>query len=264
MKGFFIGLGLLLIAGRAFAESAYLTEYVQGHRCLVVAPRDLPPDAPVILLLHGYGTNGDEMLAISTEFQLPPCLLILPDGPFPAGRSPFTHAWYSRLTHSRKDIERSRDYLCAVMDYFSRRYSTTSDSSDPLETPIATSPEGTGRPVVIMGFSQGAVMSLEAGLNYKGNVAAVVSMNGYMGEPVKTLAHAAAPRKTPILLVHGTLDPIVQEEMTQATLRALRKAGYHPVSKGFQVGHKITAGTLQAVSQFLRSVFNTPGGSGSY
>lgn len=262
MKTWWVGLALFFAAGFVLAEGSYSTEYVQGHRCLVVAPKNLSPDAPVILLLHGYGTNGDEMLAISTEFQLPPCLLVFPDGPLPAGRSPFNHAWYNRLTHSRKDIERSRDYLCAVMDYFSKQYSTSSDADAPLETPVQTKPENTGRPVIIMGFSQGAVMSLEAGLNYKGNISAVVSMNGYLGEPAKTLAHASAPRKTPILLVHGTLDPIVQEEMTQATLQALRKAGYHPVSKGFPIGHKMTAVTFRAVSEFLQSVFENGVGSG--
>ncbi len=253
---------LLILPCFSRAGDTYLTRYVRGHRCLVVAPKDLPSGAPVVLLLHGYGTNADEMLGISGEFQLPTCLLVLPDGPLTAGRSPFTHAWYNRLTHSRKDIERSRDYLCAVMDYFSKQYSISSDAEDPLEAPVETKPEKAGRPVVIMGFSQGAVMSLEAGLNYKGNIAAVVSMNGYMGEPEKTLAHPAASHKTPILVVHGTLDPIVQEEMTQATLQALRKAGYRPVSKGFQVGHKMTAGTLRAVSEFLLSTFNPPNASG--
>jgi phospholipase/carboxylesterase len=246
---------VLFMTALAGAQEPYSTVSVQGHRCLVVAPKGLPSAAPVILLLHGYGTNGDEMLAISNEFQFPPCLLVMPDGPFPAGRSPFTHAWYNRLTHSRKDIERSRDYLCKVMDYFSKEYSKDPDSDVPLVTPVPESPVKSGRPVVIMGFSQGAVLSLEAGLNYKGRIAAVVSMNGYMGEPGKTLAHPAAPRGTPILVVHGTLDPIVQEEMTQATLAALRKAGYHPVSKGFQIGHKMTRGTMEAVSDFLQSVF---------
>lgn len=251
-----MALGILLGAGTAGAQAPYSAEYVQGHRCLVVSPRDLPPDAPVVLILHGYGTNGDEMLGVSGEFQLPPCLIILPDGPFPAGRSSFTHAWYNRVTHSRRDIERSRDYLFAVMDYFSKQYSASSDSDVPLETTVPTNPGKTGRPVVIMGFSQGAVMSLEAGLNYKGNIAAVVSMNGYIGEPEKTLAHPAASRRTPILVVHGTLDPIVQEEMVQATLEALRRAGYRPVSKGFPIGHKMTRGTIKAVSEFLQAVLN--------
>lgn len=253
----FVALGILLGTGTAGAQAPYSTEYVQGHRCLVVAPKDLPPDAPVVLILHGYGTNGDEMLGISGEFQLPPCLIVLPDGPFPTTPySSFTHAWYNRVTHSRKDIERSRDYLFAVMDYFSKQYSISSDSDVPLQAPVQTNPGGTGRPVVIMGFSQGAVMSLEAGVNYKGNIAAVVSMNGYIGEPEKTLAHPAASRRTPILVVHGILDPIVQEEMVQATLEALRRAGYRPISKGFPIGHKMTRGTIQAVSEFLQAVLN--------
>lgn len=257
MKRFLAGLGVFFVAGFSGALAPYSTVYVQGHRCIVVASNGLPPNAPVVLILHGAGNNADVTLGESGEFQLPPCLLVLPDGPFPATRnSPFTRVWYDRFTHSRKDIEKSRDYLFAVMDYFSRQYSASSDSAVPLETPSQTTPPNTGRPVVIMGFSQGAVIALEAGLNYRGRIAAIVSMNGYMGEPARTLAHPAAPRKTPILLVHGTLDPIVQEEMTQATLDALRKAGYHPVSKGFAIGHKITSGTIRAVSDFLQSVFD--------
>jgi phospholipase/carboxylesterase len=256
MKALRVGLGIFFIAGFIWASDSYSTEYVQGHRCLMMAPRNLPPDAPVVLLLHGYGTNADEMLGISAEFQLPPCLLVFPDGPLPAGRSPYIHAWYNRVTHSRRDIENSRSYLFAVMDYFSKEYSVNSDADAPLENPVTVNPGKAGRQVVIMGFSQGAVMSLEAGVNYKGNIAAVVAMNGYIGEPEKTLAHPKAPRRTPILVVHGTLDPIVQEEMVQATLAALRKAGYRPISKGFPIGHKMTRGTIQAVSEFLGAVLN--------
>ncbi len=264
-KQLLLGLVLFLLTGFSQGQDSYKTEYVRGHRCLVVEPPDLSPGAPVILLLHGYGTNGDEMLAVSAEFQLPPCILVLPDGPLPAGPSSFTHAWYDRITHSRRDIENSRAYLFAVMDYFSKDYpaSSDADSDVPLPTPVPASPGKGGRPVVIMGFSQGAVMALEAGVNYRGNIAAVVCMNGYMGEPAKTLAHPAAPRNTPILVVHGTLDPIVQEEMVQATLAALRKAGYRPISRGFPIGHKMTAATLQAVSDFLGEVFYNPRGNGN-
>lgn len=254
--GLFVS-GILFLSLPALARPAYSTVDIQGHRCLVVTPSNLPPDAPVVLLLHGYGTNADEVLGVSTEFQLPPCLLVLPDGPLLAARGGgFTHAWYDRITHSRRDIERSRSYLFAVMDYFSKQYDSPSDPDDDAHPAVQQSSSETGRPVVIMGFSQGAVMSLEAGVNYKGNIAAIVSMNGYMGDPEKTLVHPSASRRTPILLVHGTLDPIVQEEMTQTTLEALRKVGYRPVSRGFAVGHVMTRGTIQAVSDFLRAVLN--------
>ncbi len=242
------GLGFFLLTGLSLGQDSYQTEYVQGHRCLVVEPPDLSPEAPVILILHGYGTNADETLGISGEFQLPPCLLVLPDGPLPANHSDMVHAWYDRITHSRVDIERSRDYLFAVMDYFSREYAAPGEEGPPTRP----------RPVVIMGFSQGAVMSLEAGVNYRGNIAAIVCMNGYLGDPAKTLAHPAAPLHTPILLVHGTLDPIVQEEMVQTTLEALRRAGYRPFSRGFPVGHVMTAATIRAVSDFLGEILYNP------
>jgi len=204
----------------------------------VVDSEDLPSGAPVVLILHGFGTNGDELLSLCEELQIPPCRFVLPDAPLPITRYPSVdHAWYDRFTHSRKDIERSRDYLFAVMSRFSH------DSSSPKP-----------RPVVIMGFSQGAVMALEAGLNYKGKITAIVSMSGYMGEPEKTLAHPSALKKTPILLTHGTRDAVVQDEDTQRTLGALRKAGYKPILREFEGGHHLTSTSIELVSVFLQKV----------
>jgi len=109
--------------------------------------------------------------------------------------------------------------------------------------------------VVIMGESQGGIMSLEAGLNYKGNIAAIVSICGFIEYPQKTLAHPSAPRKTPILMVNGEYDPVVQEEQAQATVKALNKAGYHPVFMEFQTGHRITHGMFMEISRFLQNCF---------
>ena len=205
-------------------------------------------DSPVVVILHGFGTTADDMVPLCAELQIPSCLFVLPDGPLRVDRMPGARAWYDRFTHSRKDVERSRDYLFEVMDHFSKGNSEAEEGK-------TLKP----RPVVIMGFSQGAVMSLEAGLNYKGAIKAVVSMSGYMGHPELTMAHPKAPRKTDILMVHGTLDPVVQDEDTQITLSALRKAGYHPVLREFMMGHKITAATVRTVSDFLQKVLGPIG-----
>ncbi len=128
------------------------------------------------------------------NLDLPPCLFVMPDAPLRIPHLPSgAHAWYDRYTHSRQDMEKSRDYLFEVMDDFSKKI------SDPLNPEPGFKP----RPVIIMGFSQGALMSLEAGLNYKGNIVGIVSMRGFIEYPNKTLAHPLAPRKTLILLVHG-------------------------------------------------------------
>lgn len=239
-----LGVGVLFPAFAVMGEEPYSEVYVQGHRCMVLGPSDLPPEAPVVLILHGFGTNGYEPLSYYPQLQLPPCRIVLPDGPFPIARYPSVdHSWYDRFSHSRKDMEKSRDYLFAVMDHFSKEPPDPGEISKP-------------RPVIIMGFSQGALMALEAGLNYKGNIKAIVSMSGFIEYPEKTLAHPSAPKKTPILLVRGTLDPVIQEDDTQQTMEALRKAGYRPVLKEFVMGHKVTYATKMEVSKFLHEVIN--------
>src|SRR5580693_9614349 len=196
-------MGILFLAVPAKAETPLTEVYVQGHRCLVVEPADLPSNAPVVVMLHGFGTNRFELLHLCDQLDIPPCLFVLPDAPLRVARaSSEAHAWYDRYTHSRKDMEYSRDYLFAVMDHFSKDFpeATTgfsdpatglSDSSTPVEPPQP-------RPVIIMGFSQGALMSLEAGLNYPGNIEAIVSMSGFIEYPQKTMAHPLAPHQTPI------------------------------------------------------------------
>lgn len=256
-----VWIGILFLATAAKGEEPYSEIYVQGHRCLVVEPADLPPDAPVVVMLHGFGTNRYELLHLCDQLDIPPCLFVLPDAPHPVARaSSEAHAWYDRYTHSRKDMEDSRDYLFAVMDHFSENISDGSMSlsgpSTELTDTLTPEESPKPRPVIIMGFSQGALMALEAGLNYKGNIEAIVSMSGFIEYPKKTLAHPVAPRQTPILLVHGEWDPVIQEDDTQETIGALKRAGYRPVLKEFLMGHKVTYATVTAVSTFLQGVLN--------
>lgn len=242
----FLRAGILaLLTASSVGADPFTEMEVEGHHCVVSAPRDLPDGAPVVLILHGLGGNGEEMTDLCGRLGLPPCLYVMPDGPFPVPSRPSAdHGWYDRITHSRADIERSRDYLFQVMEYFSRNY------PDP---PLPGHPRAP-RPVIVTGFSQGGVMSLEAGLNYKGKVLAVVCMSGDMEHPEKTLAHPAAPRQTPILMTHGTLDVVMQEDSTQDTFRALQKAGYHPVLDEYAAGHTLTPGMVLDISRFLNRV----------
>lgn len=209
---------------------------VQGHRCLLAGPATLADDAPVVFILHGLMANAEDLFPLIGAMNLPPCRYILPDAPFTLREHSF--GWYDFPTQSREDTVKSRNYLFALMDRF---------STEGLKP-------GHARPVILMGFSQGGVMSMEAGLNYKGKVLAIVSMSGYIWDPAKTLANPLAPHRLPILLVHGSYDTIVPEDWTLKTVKALKSAGYHPVFKEYPMAHQITPDSMAEVAQFLQKV----------
>ena len=219
---------------------------IQNHSCLVLDPPIIAPGSPVIILLHGLGTNADDLAPLCEQLQLPQVRFVLPDAPlrlpgYPEG----AFAWYDFQVHNRGEIEQSRDYLFKVMDRF---------SNDPNLRPKPGT-EKQPASIVLMGFSQGGVMAMEAGLNFKGRVAGIVSMSGYMPDPWSTLTRAQAPFETPILLVHGTEDDVVPIEGSRVAADALVKTGYHQVQlKEFIMSHEISEGSLFAVREFLKSL----------
>lgn len=215
---------------------------IQGHHNLIMDPPVIETGSPVIVTLHGLGTHGEDLAPLCEELQLPGCRFVLPDAPlhlpgYPQG----AYAWYDFQTYNRNEFVQSRDYLFKVMDRF---------ANDPNLRP-APGKEKTHKPIIIMGFSQGGVMSLEAGINYKGKVAAIISMSGYMPDPWDTLTKAQVPLDTPILLVHGTGDEVVPVEGSRKAVKALKDAGYNPILREFPMGHQITEESLGAVRDFL-------------
>lgn len=234
---------------------------VQAHHCWVMEPPGLPPDAPVIFLLHGLGGKADSFRSKCDALHLPPSRFVVPDALIPwdplghGGRNlvrrladhliprslnPLGYAWYA-YRGDREDTIKSRDYLFDLMDRFSK---------DPTVDGAKRKP----RPIILVGFSQGAVMALEAGLNYKGNIRAIVSLSGYIWDPAQTLEHPTAPLKTPILMFHGYSDNVVQEDLNQRTVQALKRAGYKPVLEELPMGHEITGEELLKVAAFLNSI----------
>jgi phospholipase/carboxylesterase len=235
---FLICFGLSGPSVGATGEALVSEVQVHGHRCMVVNHENLSERAPVLFILHGLGANANDLFPLIQKMALPPCLYVLPDAPISIGNQ--SYAWYNFQTQSYEDTLNSRSYLFDLMKVFSEKGQKT----------------GSARPIILMGFSQGGVMSLEAGLNYPGKVAAIVSMSGYIWDPQKTLINPFAPKNVSILMVHGSNDLIVPEQWTQKTLKGLREAGYQPRLTEFPMGHQISSDSISEVSKFLKQVIN--------
>jgi phospholipase/carboxylesterase len=106
--------------------------------------------------------------------------------------------------------------------------------------------------VVLLGFSQGAMMSLHVAPRREDEVAGVVAISGRLLNP-ESLKDEAVSRP-PILLIHGDLDDVVPPQSLPAAAEALQEAGWTDVYAHIMKGtaHGIAPDGLSVAMAFMR------------
>jgi phospholipase/carboxylesterase len=106
----------------------------------------------------------------------------------------------------------------------------------------------------LMGFSQGAMMALFAGLRRAQGPKAILAFSGALIDQASLAAEIKC--RPPVLLVHGVSDDIVPAFRSREAERALRAAGV-PADVVFepQMGHGIGPIGLAAAAPLLKRVF---------
>ena len=158
----------------------------------------LPPadDGPVqylVVLLHGYGADGHDLVGLGQEWgpHLPGTAFVSPHAPSPCAMAPTGRQWFPL---SEISIEVARNGVATALPVLESF----------LDTALKTHQLDVGD-VSLVGFSQGGMMALAAGL--KQPYAAVISYSGLLGMDTPPVP---PPRGyPPILLVHGDSDPVV-------------------------------------------------------
>jgi phospholipase/carboxylesterase len=211
----------------------------------ITTSSSLPPrsgGAPkqLVLLLHGYGSNGADLISLAPHWQLglPEALFLAPDAPERcAGSGGFQ--WWALSSIDEQALAagaaRAGPVLDAYIDHQLERLGLT-------ESELA-----------IVGFSQGTMMALHVGLRRQRQVAGIVGYSGMLtGAPA--LAHASIT-KPPVLLVHGSADPIVPVialHHAKATLQRLGLEVTAHVTPG--LGHSVDPVGLRLGGEFVQRV----------
>ena len=158
-------------------------------------PRSGEPPKKIVLLLHGFGSNGTDMIALAPAWQelLPDTLFLAPHAPQRCGMMGRGYQWWGLSGFAPSALTAGAASAAPAIDAFIDRklaqYGLT-------EADLA-----------LVGFSQGTMMALQIGLRRPRAVAAVVGYSGMLAGTVG-LGHEGDP-KPPVLLVHGTADPVV-------------------------------------------------------
>jgi phospholipase/carboxylesterase len=163
-----------------------------------------------VVLLHGYGANGEDLIALADGWQrwLPQAAFVAPNAPQAVPGTMGALQWFP-LTF-RDPGERWRGVMAArpLIDRF-------------LDAELARYRLGAGR-LVLAGFSQGTMLALHVGLRRNAPPAAIVGYSGLLAGPEHLGEITARPQ---VLLVHGEVDDLIPVDALHTARERLAAAG---------------------------------------
>jgi phospholipase/carboxylesterase len=195
----------------------------------------------LVVLLHGLGADGSDLIGLAPYWAplVPDAEFVSPDAPFPCDMAPFGRQWFSLQDRSPVSIFAGVRAAAPILDNF-------------LDKALAA--RGLDeRSLVLVGFSQGAMMSLYVGLRRAIAPAGIVGFSGALIGS-ETLAQEIRVRP-PVLLIHGDADEIVPPEALPMAVAGLTAAGVPVESLTCPgLGHGIDEAGLASGGAFLRQV----------
>lgn len=113
--------------------------------------------------------------------------------------------------------------------------------------------DGLQEPIVLGGFSQGAVMSYALGLGRSPakRPAALMPLSGFMPSVEGLDLDLTGIEGLPVAIAHGTLDPVISVEYSRAARDALAAAGADVAFHESPVGHTIDPQNIAALRGFV-------------
>ncbi len=193
---------------------------------LVREPKNIKNKNPLLLLLHGYGSNEEDLFSFASE---------LPDEYYVvSARAPFdmmykSYAWYAinfdADENKFSDLEQaraSRDSIAGFIDELIAEYPIDADK------------------VTLVGFSQGCILSYAVALSYPKKVQRVVAMSGYFNPEMAIDNYTENDfSHLKIFASHGSVDQVIPVEWARKSIPAVQLLGVEIVFKEYMVGHGV-------------------------
>lgn len=193
----------------------------------------------IVLLLHGYGSNGADLISLAPHWQraLPDALFLAPNAP---QRMNLGYQWWPLSTFTPSALAAGAAAAAPAINTFIDRKLAQYGLGD--------------ADLALVGFSQGTMLALHVGLRRATKVAGILGYSGALtgaGDlPDQIIT------KPPVLLVHGSADPVVPVSALHAAEHALRRLAVDVathVSSG--LGHSVDPVGLRLGAKFIERVF---------
>jgi phospholipase/carboxylesterase len=212
-------------------------------------------DGPMLVLLHGYGAPGEDLVPLARQlavapqvrFAFPAAPLVLEMGlpPEQAGR-----AWWPIDMAELQRAVMQRDYetlMARTPEGLAEARRRVLDLLAALERDHAV-PRSK---LVLGGFSQGAMLATDVTLRAETPPAGLAILSGSLIAKPEWLPLMKARAGLPVLQSHGRADPVLSYAVAEALRDELTQAGVALEFVAFNGGHGIPNGAVEALSRLI-------------
>lgn len=226
---------------------------IAGLTTRVVGPADAAESVLTVVLLHGFGAPGDDLVALADYIGVP-ARYVFPEAPLElGGLYGDSRAWWlldlakleadlrtgairDRRTEVPEGLAGVREQLMRFLDQVKARYAIED------------------RQLVLGGFSQGAMLSLDVALHREIPPAALILMSGTLLAETEWSPLMPRLAGVPILQSHGRNDPLLPFSIAEILCDQLRAAGAVIDFVPFGGAHEIPPAVLASAGKLLRSL----------
>ena len=209
-----------------------------------------PGSAPVLVMLHGIGSHEGDLLELAPYLD-PRLAVISLRAPLPWGAGGF--AWFEMawtpegLVGDPEQARRSRELVSHFLEQ-ALSQGMADISLDPAQ-------------VYLLGFSQGAIMSLYLALTRPEKLAGVVAISGRLSPEI--LAEAVEPARMQhlsVLVVHGTADTVLPVAFGRQIRDYFALLPLRLTYREYEMGHEVSPESLRDIQGWLQSQLDKNGG----
>ena len=200
---------------------------------------------PSLVLLHGYGSNAEDWLQFESKWSLPGnTQLHYPQAPLRGPWSGQRGWWWLNLNGHVPNGETFADY--------SKIHPAGIQLASRL---VRAYLENVKEPIVLGGFSQGAMTSAEIAFHSDQELAGLILLSGTTVDEEGWAEHFAGRRHLPIFIAHGRRDPVLPFERMERFQARLKAFGLNVTWLPFDGDHGIPDEVVAGMNAFVRDIF---------
>ncbi len=199
-------------------------------------PSELQNNAPWLVLLHGRGSDENDLLALADFF--PDHLVVAPRAPFAAMQWNYGpgYAWYRYLGGTTPDPE-----------HFEHSQNELHDLITALPDLLDYEPG----PLFLGGFSQGGTMSMGYALRNPGKITTLLNLSGFLPDHPSVRVTPETVDDTYFYWAHGLYDAAIPHQVAQQGRRQLQAANACLAAVDLPINHTISYNSITDIQVLL-------------